>query len=145
MLASPEYGEIRQDYDAKSREFFAKSYRPPENLSFAHSPALFPDGSLRDELAAEYRAASPDRQEAILARLREAQSMLDEWASHGPGAFDAYATLLAAERARLSGDGEDADARYPRAVDTARKQSLGTVEALAAELGGRRAAIRSPT
>ncbi|OLB64944.1 MAG: hypothetical protein AUI10_08955 [Actinobacteria bacterium 13_2_20CM_2_72_6] len=96
-------------------------------------------------LAAEYRAASPDRQEAILARLREAQSMLDEWASHGPGAFDAYATLLAAERARLSGDGEDAEARYPRAVDTARKQSLGTVEALAAELGGRYALVHGDT
>ena len=56
MLASPEYAEIRQDYDAKSREFFPKSYRPPEGLSFAGSPALFPDGSLRDQLAAEYRA-----------------------------------------------------------------------------------------
>jgi predicted ATPase/PAS domain-containing protein len=96
-------------------------------------------------LAAEYRAADPDRQEAILARLREAQSVLDEWASQGPGAFDAYATLLAAERARLSGDGEDADARYPRAVDTARKQPLGTVEALAAELGGRYALVRGDT
>jgi hypothetical protein len=29
MLASPEYIEIRDDYDAKSREFFAKIYRPP--------------------------------------------------------------------------------------------------------------------
>lgn len=55
MLASPEYREIRQDYDAKSREFFPKSYRPPDRLSFAASPALFPEGSLRDHLAAEYR------------------------------------------------------------------------------------------
>lgn len=54
MLDSPEYGEIRRDYDARSREFFAASYRPPEGLSFANSVALFPEGALRDQLAAEY-------------------------------------------------------------------------------------------
>lgn len=56
MLASPEYVEIRDDYDAKSREFFASIYRPPEGLSFAASPALFPDASLRDRIAADYEA-----------------------------------------------------------------------------------------
>jgi hypothetical protein len=54
MLASPEYGEIRRDYDEKSREFFSKSYRPLQDLSFAESPALFPDAELREQLAAEY-------------------------------------------------------------------------------------------
>ncbi len=54
MLASPEYGAIRRDYDAKSREFFAKTYRPPDDLSFAGSPALFPDDALRERLATEY-------------------------------------------------------------------------------------------
>lgn len=43
MLASPEYEQIRRDYDQKSREFFAKSYRPPTDLSFADSPAFFPE------------------------------------------------------------------------------------------------------
>lgn len=56
MLASPEYTDIREDYDAKSRRFFLKSYRPPANLSFAESPALYPDEHLREQLAAEYRA-----------------------------------------------------------------------------------------
>lgn len=56
MLASPEYEEIRRDYDRKSREFFAKSYRPPTDLSFADSPALFPDANLRDQLAHEFEA-----------------------------------------------------------------------------------------
>jgi hypothetical protein len=46
MLASPEYEEIKIDYDARSREFFAKSYRPPRDLSFRQSPALFPDDKL---------------------------------------------------------------------------------------------------
>lgn len=54
MLASPEYGEIRLDYDEKSREFFSKSYRPPQNLSFTESSALFPEAELRQQLAAEY-------------------------------------------------------------------------------------------
>ncbi len=54
MLASPEYGEIRDDYDAKSREFFAPIYRPPEDLTFAMSSALFPDGPLRAQIASDY-------------------------------------------------------------------------------------------
>ena len=56
MLASPEYTEIRHDYDAKSREFFASIYRPPEGLSFAASPALFPDTDLRKQIASEYES-----------------------------------------------------------------------------------------
>lgn len=56
MLASPEYAEIRDDYDAKSREFFARIYRPPEGLSFAASPALFPDADLRKQITTEYES-----------------------------------------------------------------------------------------
>lgn len=55
MLASPEYAQIRRDYDEKSRTFFPKSYRPPQELSFAQSPALFPDARLREQLAREYQ------------------------------------------------------------------------------------------
>jgi Nucleotidyl transferase AbiEii toxin, Type IV TA system len=54
MLASREYDSIRRDYDEKSRAFFPKSYRPPRDLSFASSPALFPDAGLREKLAVEY-------------------------------------------------------------------------------------------
>lgn len=54
MLASPEYLLIREDYDRNSREFFASSYRPPENLSFAQSVALFPEDPLRARIEAEY-------------------------------------------------------------------------------------------
>ena len=54
MLASPEYTQIRRDYDEKSRVFFPRSYRPPAGLSFAASPALFPDDDFRERLAAEY-------------------------------------------------------------------------------------------
>lgn len=54
MLASPEYTAIREDYDATSREFFPKSYRPPAELSFRDSPALFPETALRGRLADDY-------------------------------------------------------------------------------------------
>jgi hypothetical protein len=54
MLATPEYDEIRRDYDHKSREFFPKSHRPPPRLSFAASPALFPDAELRAQLVGDY-------------------------------------------------------------------------------------------
>ena len=55
MLRSPEYREIREDYDANSRRYFERTYRPPKDLSFASSPALFPTGSVREALAADYR------------------------------------------------------------------------------------------
>ena len=96
-------------------------------------------------VVAGYPEANPDRQDAILAELARRQAVLDDWAHHGPAAFDAYAALLAAERARLAGDADEAAARYTRAVESARKQSLGTVEALAAELGGRHALARGET
>jgi len=84
MLASPEYGEIRNDYDEKSLEFFANSYTPPEGLSFAKSPALFPPSSLREQLAREYEEQCkllfssgdyPDF-DAVLARFEEIKELI---------------------------------------------------------------------
>jgi hypothetical protein len=83
MLASPEYGEIRADYDANSRRYFADGYRPPAALCFADSPALFPDPALRSALAAEYKqqcellfpAVYPSFDE-VLARFEEVRSLL---------------------------------------------------------------------
>jgi nucleotidyltransferase AbiEii toxin of type IV toxin-antitoxin system len=84
MLASPEYEEIRRDYDEKSRAFFPKGYRPPRNLSFAASPALFPDPELRERLAAEYETqcrllfsgvAYPSFDE-VLGRFEEIRNLL---------------------------------------------------------------------
>jgi hypothetical protein len=54
MLRTPEYEEIRRDYDEKSRAYFLRSYRPPQNLSFSDSEALFPAGDLRRELGRDY-------------------------------------------------------------------------------------------
>jgi len=47
MLASDEYDEIKADYDEKSRTFFPRSYRPPPDLRFTTSDALFPPDDLR--------------------------------------------------------------------------------------------------
>lgn len=84
MLASPEYELIREDYDRNSKEFFASSYRPPDQLSFANSVALFPDASLRPTLEREYEAqcqllfpsASYPGFEEVLSRFKELRQLL---------------------------------------------------------------------
>ncbi|OLE24251.1 MAG: hypothetical protein AUG44_19740, partial [Actinobacteria bacterium 13_1_20CM_3_71_11] len=95
--------------------------------------------------AGAYPAADPDTQRRIGVELAELQTRLDEWATSGPATFGAYALLLAAERARLTGDAETAEERYGRAVDLAREHGLVPVEGLAAELGGRYALSRGQT
>ena len=54
MLQSPEYAEIKKDYDAISRAHFARDYFSPEDMRFARSDALYPAGELADTLAREY-------------------------------------------------------------------------------------------
>jgi hypothetical protein len=54
MLRCDEYAEIKADYDANSRAFFLKSYRPPGGLTFAASDALFPTDELRATIEADY-------------------------------------------------------------------------------------------
>jgi hypothetical protein len=56
MLQSPEYGEIRTDYDRISRQAFPRDYVPPPGLSFQDSTALFPEGELKAELTRAYEA-----------------------------------------------------------------------------------------
>jgi hypothetical protein len=84
MLESSEYEDIRRDYDEKSRAFYPKTYRPPPSLSFADSPALFPDPDLRARLEADYQTqcallfsggAHPSFDE-VLARFREIRELL---------------------------------------------------------------------
>lgn len=50
MLNSPEYDELKLDYDKTSRVFFPKTYRPPNDLSFNKSDALFPSSALRAQI-----------------------------------------------------------------------------------------------
>jgi hypothetical protein len=83
MLASPEYREIREDYDAQSRKFFAPIYRPPDDLSFAASPALLPDQPLREQIATDYDsqcqllfAESYPSFEEVCQRLEEIRNLL---------------------------------------------------------------------
>ncbi len=54
MLKSPEYDELKLDYDRTSREFFPKTYRPPNDLSFKNSDALFPSSALRAQIEGDY-------------------------------------------------------------------------------------------
>ena len=54
MIESEEYAQIRADYDEKSKQFFPKSYRPPDGLRFHKSDALFLPGDLRKIVEEDY-------------------------------------------------------------------------------------------
>ncbi len=54
MLDSEEYEQIKRDYDEHSRRYFAKFYRPPENLNLSSSDALFPPEELRAQIEPDY-------------------------------------------------------------------------------------------
>ncbi|HEX5989165.1 MAG TPA: nucleotidyl transferase AbiEii/AbiGii toxin family protein [Solirubrobacterales bacterium] len=54
MLESEEYEAIRLDYDEKSRTYFPNSYRPPPDLRFTSSIALFPPDELRARIEPGY-------------------------------------------------------------------------------------------
>ena len=54
MLESDEYEAIRLDYDEKSRTYFPNSYRPPPDLRFTNSKALFPPDELRAQIEPGY-------------------------------------------------------------------------------------------
>ncbi len=56
MLTSPEYGELKTDYDRISRGYFSKGYFYPKAMRFSTSDALFPPADLAAALGAEYEA-----------------------------------------------------------------------------------------
>lgn len=56
MLDSDEYAAIKSDYDEISRAHFERSYFPPDDMSFAHSDALFPPADLAAAIGTEYEA-----------------------------------------------------------------------------------------
>jgi hypothetical protein len=56
MLESDEYSAICADYDATSRHYFPKSYRPPPSLRFGTSNALFPPMALHAAIESDYDA-----------------------------------------------------------------------------------------
>jgi len=56
LLEVENYQAIKRDCHQISEEHFSKSYSRPNNLSFANSPALFPEGDLRETLQKDYEA-----------------------------------------------------------------------------------------
>lgn len=56
MLASPEYGNIKADYDLISRKYFPKGYFFPKDMCFANSRALFPPTSIEPAIQEGYEA-----------------------------------------------------------------------------------------
>jgi hypothetical protein len=77
MIESEEYAQIRADYDEKSKQFFPKSYRPPDGLRFNNSDALFLPGDLRKIVEDDYYKdcrplfrGEPPAFERVVQRLR---------------------------------------------------------------------------
>jgi hypothetical protein len=66
MLESDEYEAIKVDYDEKSRAFFPRGYRPPPDLCFANSNALFPSGELRAAISPGTRRSANDSSSALI-------------------------------------------------------------------------------
>jgi hypothetical protein len=56
MIESAEYLQIRTDYDQKSIRFFKNRYRPPNDLRFSASDAIFLPGELRALVEEDYYA-----------------------------------------------------------------------------------------
>lgn len=56
MLRSPEYAEIKEDYDRISTAHFERSYFRPADMRFSNSDALFPPTGLAATIGAEYEA-----------------------------------------------------------------------------------------
>lgn len=54
MIRSDDYEQIKVDYDETSRKYFPKTYRPPADLSFKDSDALFPPEALRAQIDEDY-------------------------------------------------------------------------------------------
>lgn len=54
MLQSPEYADIKADYEHISLAAFPRGYRRPADMSFANSDALFPSSTLSAALSTEY-------------------------------------------------------------------------------------------
>ena len=84
MLGSSEYTAIRADYDEKSRAYFRNSYRPPPDLRFTTSDALFPPPELRTALEADYARevgrlyyrSSPPAFAEVLGLMEDLRSLL---------------------------------------------------------------------
>lgn len=77
MIESAEYGQIRTDYNQKSIRFFKNSYRPPDDLRFNKSDALFLPGKLRGMVEEDYYADcrllfrdEPPAFDAVIERLQ---------------------------------------------------------------------------
>ena len=56
MLNSPEYADIKADYDRVSTAHFARSYFQPAAMRFSNSDALFPPPDLAATIGAGYEA-----------------------------------------------------------------------------------------
>ncbi len=88
-------------------------------------------------LAAVHAAAGPGEREAIQAALEAHRDRLEVWAEGCPENFLHRYLLVAAEAARIAGDGAAAMDLYDRAIESSAEHRHPAGEAIATELAGR--------
>lgn len=83
--------------------------------------------------AAAWRSAAPEAKERHVIALGEHQRQLKVWASHCPANFEAKATLVEAEIARIEGRIADAEHAYEQSISSAHDNGFVHCEAVACE------------
>ena len=80
---------------------------------------------------------APDERQCHLEELNAHRKQLEVWADNCPENFEARATLMAAEIARIEGRELDAMRLYERAIRSARENGFVHVEGVANEVAAR--------
>ncbi|NJR70324.1 MAG: GAF domain-containing protein [Synechococcales cyanobacterium CRU_2_2] len=81
--------------------------------------------------------APTTQRQALLAKVAQIQARFRTWSRQAPANFELYTALIEAERSRILGHWDAAEADYNRAIALARTQGHGPVLALAHELAAR--------
>ncbi|WP_395855832.1 AAA family ATPase [Cystobacter fuscus] len=124
-------GDYEQARQARTQVAQTASRAPGDPMRFNHH--LY--GALT--LAACHRTASPAEQREFLVEIDKHRQQLADWASGCPANFLAAERMVAAERARLSGDTEEALRAYEAALLAAREHGAPHHVGLASELAAR--------
>jgi PAS domain S-box-containing protein len=82
-------------------------------------------------------SAPLDERQCHLEELTAHRQQLELWAANCPENFEARATLMAAEIARIEGRDLDAERSYEQAIRSARESGFAHIQGIANELAGR--------
>jgi PAS domain S-box-containing protein len=127
--------------------FFASDYSSAIEASSRAQRLLWTSGCFFERTEYEFYtglsraalcdSATLDERQRHLEKLIAHRKQLDLWAAHCPANFEARATLMAAEIARIEGRDLDAERSYEQAIRSARESGFAHIEGIANEVAGR--------